>query len=353
MLDFTYEPAPVRVVFAAGAVAALPDECDRLGLRRPVVVCTPGQAGTVRELTAGYADRVAGYLPRAVMHVPVAVADDARAAVRDLDADGLVAFGGGSAVGLAKAVALTEGLPILAVPTTYAGSEMTPVWGLTEAGVKRTGRDPRVRPRTVIYDPDLTRALPAGVAGPSGMNALAHAVEALYAPDRSPPIELLAREGIRALGTALPALVAAPDDEHRAQALYGAWLCGTCLGGTAMSLHHKLCHVLGGTFDLPHAGAHAVILPHALAYNAAHAPDADAAVARALGEPGGAGAAALHRLAAAAGAPRSLAALGMREQDLDRAADLATRDPYANPRPVTRAGVRTLLQHAYDGERRL
>lgn len=347
MRGFTYQPSPVRVVFGEGAAGALPDELGRLRLHRPVIISTPGQAATVRELTAAYTHRIAGYLPQAVAHVPAAVVEGARTAVRDLRADGLVAIGGGSAIGLAKAIARADGLPIVAVPTTYAGSEMTPIWGLTEDGVKKTGRDPRVLPRTAIYDPDLTRALPPGVAGPSGLNALAHAVEALYAPDRSPPVDLLAEEGIRALGEALPALVTAPDADLRARALYGAWLCGTCLGSTAMSLHHKLCHVLGGAFDLPHAGLHAVLLPYVMAYNAGHAPDADATVARALRADSGA--AGLHRLAVAVGAPPSLRALGMRAADLEHAAGLATRDAYANPRPLTRAGVRDLLQAAFDG----
>ncbi|WP_238009961.1 maleylacetate reductase [Dactylosporangium sp. AC04546] len=351
MTSFVHEPLPVRVVFGPGSAVGLQAELDRLDLRRPVLISTPGQAAAARSLAAAFA----GHLPTAVMHVPAAVAGDAAGAVRDLAADGLVAYGGGSATGLAEAVARDTGLPIVAVPTTYAGSEMTPIWGVTDGGVKRTGRDPRVLPRTVLYDPDLTAALPAQVAAASGLNALAHAVEALYAPDRSPVVTLLAEAAIGALGRALPRLVTAPDAASRTEALYGAWLCGTCLGSTTMGLHHKLCHVLGGTFGLPHAGVHAVILPYALAYNATHAPGADAAVARALGQEGGQegghhdGAAALHHLARAVGAPRSLADLGLRAEDLDEAATLAGRDAYPNPRPITAAGLRELLRQAYEG----
>jgi maleylacetate reductase len=199
-------------------------------------------------------------------------------------ADCCVAVGGGSTVGLAKAIALTSGLPILAVPTTYAGSEMTPIWGLTAGGAKQTGRDARVLPRTVIYDPELTLGLPPRVAGPSGMNALAHCVEALYAPDTSPIVQLMAEEGIRALAAALPAIRVEPADlRARAGALYGAWLAGAALGTVSMGLHHKLCHTLGGSFGLPHAETHAVVLPYAAAYNRAAAPEAMSRAARALG----------------------------------------------------------------------
>jgi maleylacetate reductase len=283
------------------------------------------------------------------MHVPVEVAARARDLARDLGADGCVAVGGGSAVGLGKAVALEHGLPVVAVPTTYAGSEMTPVWGLTDEGGKRTGRDPRVLPRSVLYDPELTLTLPPELSATSGMNAIAHAVEGLYAPDASPVVSLMAEEGARALAAALPRVVAdGADVGARGEAQYGAWLCGAVLGATTMSLHHKLCHALGGTLDLPHAQTHTVVLPHALAYNAPAAPGAVAALGRALSasEP----AAALWDLAGRLGAPRALRDLGMREGDVERIADLAVAQPYANPRPVTREGVVALLRAAWAGE---
>jgi maleylacetate reductase len=226
---------------------------------------------------------------------------------------------------------------------------MTPVWGVTEAGEKRTGRHPRVRPRTVIYDPELTRSLPPLTSVTSGVNALAHAVEALYAPDGSPLISLLAREGARALVDCLPALVRAPQDAStRAQALYGAWLCGTCLGATTMSLHHKLCHVLGGAFNLPHAETHTVVLPYALAYNASGAGPAVATLREVLGA--GDPALALWQLTRSLGVPHSLRDLGLAARDLERAVTLATRDPYANPTPVTEEGIRSLLKAALDGD---
>jgi maleylacetate reductase len=283
------------------------------------------------------------------MHVPIEVADRARDVAAELGADGCVAVGGGSAIGLGKAIALKHGLPVVAIPTTYAGSEMTPVWGLTEAGQKRTGRDNRVLPRSVLYDPELTVSLPAALSAASGMNALAHAVEALYAPDASPVVSLMAEEAVRSLAAALPRVVADGNDlDARSDALYGAWLCGSVLGATTMSLHHKLCHTLGGTLNLPHAQTHTVVLPHALAFNAPAVPDALAALSRALGgapDP----ARELWELAGRLGAPRSLSELGMEEADIARVADLAVAAPYANPRPVTREGVETLLRTAWLG----
>jgi maleylacetate reductase len=227
---------------------------------------------------------------------------------------------------------------------------MTPVWGLTEGGQKRTGRDIRVLPKSVLYDPEMTLTLPAGMSATSGINAIAHAVEGLYAPDATPIVSLMAEEGTRALAAALPRVVADGRDlDARSEAQYGAWLCGAVLAATTMSLHHKLCHTLGGTLDLPHAQTHTVVLPHALAYNQPAAPGAVAALSRALGgvpDP----ARELWELAGRLGAPRSLRELGMNESDIPRIADLAVANPYANPRPVTRDGVESLLRAAWAGD---
>jgi maleylacetate reductase len=348
--SFTYQALPMRVTFGIGAVRRLPDEVAALGLTRVLVLCSPEQEATGKLVAEALGARAAGVLPEARMHVPVEVAHRARTLATELGADSCVAVGGGSAIGLGKAIALEHGLPVIAVPTTYAGSEMTPIWGLTDAGAKRTGRDPRVLPASVLYDPDLTLTLPAGLSATSGMNAIAHAVEGLYAPDASPIISLMAEEGVRALATALPRVVAdGADIDARAEAQYGAWLCGAVLGATTMSLHHKLCHTLGGTLDLPHAPTHTVVLPHALAYNAPAAPQAVAALTRALG--GAADPAReLWDLAGRLSAPRSLRELGMTEADVPRIADLAVASPYANPRPVTRAAVEALLRSAWSGE---
>jgi len=227
---------------------------------------------------------------------------------------------------------------------------MTPIWGLNEAGVKKTGRDVLVLPKTVIYDPVLTTSLPVALSVTSGINAIAHCVEALYSRDANPIISLIAEEGIRALAGGLPEVAKSPLDlEARSRALYGAWLGGVSLGAVGMALHHKLCHTLGGTFNLPHAETHTVVLPHAVAYNAAAAPETMRRIAQALGA--SSAAEGLYDLAASLGAPVSLESLGMRREQLDHAADLAVQNPYYNPRPVTREGIRALLENAFEGNR--
>jgi alcohol dehydrogenase class IV len=354
MQAFTYIAQPARVVFGAGALQHLGREIERLGARRALVLSTPEQADSARLVAAVLGERAAGVFAKAAMHVPIETAREASEEAARLGADCAVAIGGGSTTGLGKAIALDSALPILAIPTTYAGSEVTPIYGLTEGGVKKTGRDARVLPRTVIYDPELTLTLPWALTVTSAFNAIAHAAEGLYAPDGNPVIALMAEEGIRASAAALAPLQANPRDlDARGDVLYGAWLCGTVLGAITMGLHHKLCHTLGGSFNLPHAGTHTVILPHALAYNAPAAPQAMARVVRALGgaatgDPLDA-ARALHALARRYGAPTSLAALGMPAEGLDHAADLAVQTPYPNPRPLDRAALRALLQRAFEG----
>ena len=346
---FSYVANPSRVVFGTGSLQHLAREIDALGAKRALVLCTPEQTASAQRVVDLLGDRAAGIFPKAVMHVPIESAREARAEAARLGADCAVAIGGGSTTGLGKAIALDSGLPILAIPTTYAGSEMTPIYGITEAGLKKTGRDARVLPRTVIYDPELTLTLPVGLSVTSGLNAVAHAAEGLYAHDGNPIMALMAEEGIRAIARALPVLVEkAQDLDARSDALYGAWLCGTVLGHVAMGLHHKLCHTLGGTFNLPHAETHTVVLPHAMAYNAPAAPAAMAAIARALGTDDGPRG--LYELGKRLGAPTALRTLGMPADGLDRVADLAVQTPYPNPRPLERAALRALLQRAFDGD---
>jgi maleylacetate reductase len=350
MLNFTYEQLPVRVVFGAGSFDRLAEEVGRLGLKRAMILSTPGQRRLADEAAKRLGIATAGIHAEAVMHVPVETARAARETARRLAADCAVAIGGGSTIGLGKAIALDTGLPVIAVPTTYSGSEMTPIYGLTDGGVKRTGRDRKVLPRVVLYDPALTVGLPAKISGPSGMNALAHCVEALYAQDANPITSLMAAEGIRALGRALPVVVREPLDlEARSDALYGSWLAGSVLGMTSMGLHHKLCHTLGGSFTLPHAEVHTVILPHATAYNRAAAPAAMHIIADALGVADAAQG--LYDLAKTLGAPLSLAEIGMPQDGIERAAKLATDNPYYNPQPVEYAGIRRLLEDAWHGRR--
>ncbi len=350
MKGFVYSSQPSRVVFRAGALDDLGAEVERLGTQRALVLCTPGQRLSAQDVARRLGTRAVGVYDKAVMHVPIEAAQAAREVASSLDADCCVAIGGGSTIGLGKAIALTSGLPILAIPTTFAGSEMTPIQGFTENGVKKTVRDPRMLPRTVLYDPNLLLSLPTEIAGPSGMNAIAHCVEALYAQQANPITSLMAEEGIRALAQSLPLVVREPGNvDARGEALYGAWLAGTCLAAVGMALHHKLCHTLGGSFNLPHAQTHTIVLPHATRYNQDAAPQAMLRIARALGTRDAA--AGLYDLAQQLGAPVALRDIGMPASGLDRAADLAVTDPYWNPRPIERSGIRQLLQNAWEGVR--
>ena len=348
MERFVYTASPSRIVFGADSIDQLPAEIERLGATRALVLCTPNQREQAQAIADRLPGRVAGIFDEAAMHVPIETARKARALASELKADCALAVGGGSTIGLGKAIALESGLPIIAVPTTYAGSEATPIYGITEAGLKKTGRDARVLPRVVIYDPRLTLSLPLDLTVTSAINAMAHAAEGLYAYDGNPVISLMAEEGIRACAAALqPLRDDLRDLPARSQALYGAWLCGTVLGAVSMGLHHKLCHTLGGTFDLPHAQVHTVVLPHALAYNASAVPEAMARIAKALGVADAA--MGFFELARTHGAAVSLKAIGMPAAGLEHAADLAVSNQYPNPRPLEKAALRALLDRAWEG----
>ncbi len=350
MQSFVYVAQPARVVFGQGSLTRLPQEIEALGAQKALVLSTPEQRASAERVAGMLGSRAAGIFDRAVMHVPIETAREAREVARKLGADCAVAIGGGSTVGLGKAIALDSGLPILAIPTTYAGSEMTPIYGITEAGLKKTGRDLRVLPRTVIYDPELSMGLPVPMSVTSGINAIAHAAEGLYAHDANPVMGLMAREGIAAIGRALPRIRRqAHDAEARSDALYGAWLCGTVLGHVGMALHHKLCHTLGGTFNLPHAETHTIVLPHALAYNAEAAPLAMQHIAQALGT--GSAPQGVYDLARDNGAPVALRDIGMKEADLQKICDLALQNQYPNPRPLERLALLQLLHDAWSGVR--
>jgi maleylacetate reductase len=350
MRSFVYDLLPSRVVFGPGTIDGLANEVKTLSAKRALVLSTPGQRKLADEASRRLGVATAGIYAEAVMHVPVETARAAREMARRVAADCIVAIGGGSTIGLAKAIAVDTKLPIIAIPTTYSGSEMTSIYGMTEAGLKRTARDVKAQPRIVIYDPNLTVGLPAKISGPSGMNAIAHCVEALYAENANPITSLMAAEGLRALARALPIVVREPENiEARGDALYGAWLAGAALGAVSMGLHHKLCHTLGGSFNLPHAEVHTVILPHATAYNRAAAPEAMRIIAAGLGAKDAAQG--LYDLAKAIGAPLALKDIGMPADGLDRAAQLATENPYYNPRPVEPEAVRQLLDDAYNGRR--
>ena len=349
MRAFTCCVNPARVVFGAGSVARLADELRGARRSRALILATPLQKDAAEALAARLGDLAAGVFAEATMHTPVEVTERAMAAFAAAGADCTVALGGGSTIGLGKAIAWRNDAMQFVVATTYAGSEVTPILGQTEKGLKTTVRDAKILPEVVIYDPDLTLTLPVAMSVASGLNAIAHAVEGLYAQDRNPIVALMAVAGIGALRQALPVIVKAPRDRPaRADALYGSWLCGTVLGSVGMALHHKLCHTLGGSFDLPHAETHAVLIPHTAAYNEAAARAELAPVAALFGGELGGG---LWDFARSLGAPLALRDLGLKAADLDRAADLAVRNPYWNPRPVARDAIRALVGRAWAGQR--
>jgi maleylacetate reductase len=347
---FTYNALPSRVVFGSGTLLQVPDELRALGCRRALVLSTPEQQDAAQSLASRLGDLCAATFTEAAMHTPVEVTDRAMQALRDANSDCTIAIGGGSTTGLGKAIALRTDLPQIVIPTTYAGSEATPILGETRQGHKTTQRSAKILPEVIVYDVDLTLTLPLALSATSGINAIAHAVEALYTQDANPVISLMAEQGIKALARALPPIMKNPTDKAvRSDALFGAWLCGVCLGAVGMALHHKLCHTLGGSFNLPHADTHTVVLPHAVAYNASAAPEAIACVARALGAANAAQG--LFDLAKSLGAPTALRAIGMPETGLERAAELATSSPYWNPRPLDPGGIRALLDDAFYGRR--
>ncbi|ACI58902.1 iron-containing alcohol dehydrogenase (plasmid) [Rhizobium leguminosarum bv. trifolii WSM2304] len=346
---FRYTVGAAQIIFGRGSLSRLAEAIAGQGGTRALILSTQHQKAEAERIAASLGPLAAGLFADAAMHTPVDVTERAMAAYNRAGADCVVAIGGGSTIGLGKAIAYRNDAPQIVVATTYAGSEVTPILGQTENGQKTTVRGPGILPEVVIYDPELTLGLPVNISVSSGLNAMAHAVEGLYAQDRNPISSMMAIEGLHALKQALPQIVNTPGDiESRSEALYGSWLCGTVLGAVGMALHHKLCHTLGGSFDLPHAETHAVILPHSAAYNAVAATDALKPAADLFGGSLGGG---LYDFAASIGAPMRLRDLGMKEADLHPAAELAARNPYWNPRPIERDAIRALLQSAWEGAR--
>ncbi|HWX85458.1 MAG TPA: maleylacetate reductase [Xanthobacteraceae bacterium] len=342
---FTHDVPPQRVVFASGALSRVADEVAPLKVERALIVATPGSGVRLgQKVSALLGPRAAGLHAQAVVHVPKAVAEAGLAAARETKADGVIAVGGGSAIGLAKAIALETGLPILAIPTTYSGSEATPIIGMTDGERKITGRDIKVVPRTIIYDPDLTLGLPAAVSASSGLNAIAHCVEALWVDSRTPVTIGLATEAMRRFAQNLPAVVAdGANVAARAECLIGAWLAGTVLSsGTA--LHHKLAHVLGG-LGLPHAETHAILLPHVMRFNLQAAPEAKARLQDALGsdDPAAAVAAMLKKFPI----PQRLHEVGFDAAKADFVAKEIAAASITAPRQASASDVRELLAAAY------
>ncbi|KAK2822988.1 hypothetical protein FQN49_007580 [Arthroderma sp. PD_2] len=351
MEQFEYNASPAHVRFGTGTIKHLPEEIARLGVKAPLLLSTPRQESLVDDVKSMLQEKVVGVFNGAMMHVPTNVIEKALAYAEEQDADSVVSIGGGSVIGLGKAISFRTGLPHICIPTTYSGSEMTPILGETHNGVKNTKTDPKILPTTVIYDVNLTMSLPASLSATSGVNAIAHAVEALYARNRNPIVKLLAREGIKSLSTALPEIVTNPQSESaRSTALYGAWLCGLCLGSVGMALHHKLCHALGGSFNLSHAETHTAVLPHAIAYNSPNIPESMATLAEVL--PGSEGDAirGLNVLLGKLQVKRGAKEFGMKEEDIDQAAEIAVKNAYWNPREIQKEPVRELIRRVWAGE---
>ncbi len=348
MLDTAQYATDQIVAFGAGQRKRSGEYLTAAGYDKVLILTTPQQCGLGLELAETLGPIAAGVFSKATMHTPTDVTEEALAHLHQSGADSVLSVGGGSTIGLGKALVLHTDVGHLALPTTYAGSECTPILGQTENGVKTTMSDPKLRPGAVLYDAELVSTLPAGMTITSALNAMAHAVEALYAKDRTDAATALALEGISAFHRALPAVMEDPSDLDARQATQeGAWACGTVLGQVGMALHHKLCHTLGGALNLPHAETHAIILPHATAYNQSAAATQLAPVADLLGgtEPGQA----LWDFAKSLNAPMALKDLGVDKGDLDRIADLATQNPYWNPREITKDAIRALLERAWEG----
>ena len=370
MEPFTFTANPSRVIFGAGCISQLPVELQRLDKSAALVLSTPGQAKLADIVLTTLGSSTVGKFTEATMHTPIHVTEKGLAHAIEVKADSIVSIGGGSTIGLGKAISIRTGLPHICIPTTYvilssisrssklinchdsyAGSEMTPILGETVDGVKTTRSDPKILPATVIYDVDFTMTLPAAISSTSGVNAIAHAVEALYAKNTNPVISLLALDGIKSLAASLPVIVDSPQDkDSRLKAFYGAWLCGLCLGSVGMSLHHKLCHTLGGTFNLPHANVHTIVLPHALAYNSPEIPEVMKALAGVFPDSNGDAIQGLNALLTKLKVERGLAAFGMKDGDVDKAADIAVKNAYWNPRKIERDSIRELIRRAWAGD---
>ena len=348
-LHFDHVTLGQRVLFGSGCAADnLAAEVVRLAARRVMVIASRSETAVAQAVTQ-HID-VAVFHDDVAPHVPIANAEAARAVATDNSIDLLVCIGGGSTTGLAKAVALTSGLPIVAVPTTYAGSEATNVWGITEAARKTTGVDDKVLPGTVIYDAYLTLSLPVELSVASGLNGMAHCIDSMWAPRTDPINRAIAAEGIRALAAGLPAIKDDPQDlSGREQALYGAYLSAVAFASAGSGLHHKICHVLGGAYNLPHAQTHATVLPYVLAYNAPAAPEAERRIATALGTD--TAVTGLNTLRKSLDAPHALKDYGFDETQVPEAVELILPFvPDSNPRPVTATDLDALLRAAHSGD---
>jgi alcohol dehydrogenase class IV len=355
MQPFDFVGLPSRAIFGPGKITVLGEEIEALGAKRALFCCSPGRVDVVKILAESVGALTAGICDQALPFTPFEAAEAGRYTARDLGADCLVSFGGGNAVGFAKAIALELDIPIIAIPTTLSGSETTALQGIIKDGKRVQNASPRMQARTLIYDPELTRDLPLSVMIPSGGNSMAHAVGALVAENGNPMSRLFAQEGLAAMSQALGRIAKDPDDmDARSQAFYGAWLNASTLklAPGAVNVHHKLCHTIGGGFGLSHANVHTIILPHSSAYNREAVPQAMTSISTALGDQTSDAPGALFDLLKQAGAPMALRDVGMPEDGIETVADqVATDSYYSNPRPIERAGILDLIEDAWHGRR--
>ncbi len=347
-MEFQYKPLPWNIVFGVGALDLLPGELDKLNKSRALVLTTPNQSDDGKKLVEKLGHRAAGLFDQCEMHVPAATLTAVTRVAKELDIDCTVSLGGGSTTGLGKALAAREGIDNIVIPTSYAGSEMTDIWAVTEAGRKVTERNTVVVPTLTLYDPRLTLSLPPKFAAASGLNAMAQAVVNVATDNPNPIISSLAADGIRALAHSLPIILEEPDNlDARSEALYGASMAGGALGTGITSLHHRLCHTFGGTFNTPHAETHAILLPHSVAYNAAATETGTRRVADALGVDNAAEG--IFALAKTLGAPTALSEIGITDADLDKAVEVTLEKAFNNPEPVDAVRLRRVLANALQG----
>lgn len=345
---FNYSPVPSKVVFGENAALKLKDEISALGGARVMIACSKGMRGRIEHVIEALGDMCVALYDGAEPHCPEAVAMAAIDLFKEKKCDIIVAVGGGSTIGIGKAIALRTDAPLIVVPTTPCGSESTPIYGMLIGNTKKTGRDAKVIARTSIYDPALTTSMSAHHTATIGMNSLAHCVEALYGQSASPISDLYAAEGIKALTKGLRGSLADGNDlAARSQVLYGGMLSGYCVTLAGIAIHHKLCHVLGGHHGIPHGESNSVILPYAVAYNETAAPKAMEKIMAAMGTDSASGG--IYDFATEMKVPKSLKELGMKESDLDIAAEETVRTTPYSPKPAQVKSVREMLQQAYEG----
>ncbi|MDA0707917.1 MAG: maleylacetate reductase [Proteobacteria bacterium] len=349
-MNFEYTPIPNKAVFGKNSALTLNNEVSALVAERVMIACTKGMVSRIQKVIDCLGDKCVAVFDKAEPHCPEHIAMAALDLFTQVNADCVVAIGGGSTIGIGKAIKLRTDKPMIVVATTPCGSESTPIYGMLIGNHKKTGRDRKVIANTTIYDPILTTSMSAHHTGTIGMNSLAHCVEALYAQTASPISDLFAEQGIKALINGLKGSIKNPDDlMAREQVLYGGMLSGYCVTLAGIAIHHKLCHVLGGHHGIPHGESNSVILPYAVAYNETSAPKAMEQIKKAMGTISASGG--IYDFATEINVPKSLKELGMKEEDLDRAAKETIETTPYNPKPLDFKSVREMLQHAYEGIR--